>query len=355
VTKQMVRAKLKEQRGERAERFIRSFENSRSELFKLTDAGVRNVNQIINQIRDEIRSQLRAASPFDPRAPFTTRLLPVLIETVNNSLDELRRRAGDELDEKLPDAFGIGATTTANALRSANIPISFPAVTPELVVIAATISGTLLDEIISNLGESIVNQINLSVLNLVPASRTLNNIDRLLRTSVEVRRGLRRRVGFAFQTEAIYRTEIGRVYSSAQQAASEQIEQTVTTLRKSWLTSPRTTRRGHRDAENRYRDGGSTGPIPVRQRFEVTDFTRTGRTEFLTLGGNIRPRFGAVIGQRVVKVSKYTRRGRLITDRMLHPRDASASAGNVIQCTCVSLDVVPEFEEAADKALGRIS
>ena len=108
---------------------------------------------------------------------------------------------------------------------------------------------------------------------------------------------------------------------------------------------------GHRNAESKYKEGGSIGPIPIKSKFVVVDHSRTGRTDFLTLGGKVQP--GG--GKRVVKVGTYTRRGGLITDNMLFPRDPSASAGNVIQCRCVVIDIVPELEESMDKVKGIIS
>ena len=71
----------------------------------------------------------------------------------------------------------------------------------------------------------------------------------------------------------------------------------------------------------------------------------------MTLGGKVRP----AAGKTVARVGTYTRRGGLITDRMLFPRDPSASAGNVIQCRCVIIDIVPELEESMDKVKGIIS
>ena len=199
----------------------------------------------------------------------------------------------------------------------------------------------------SRLGERINVQIRQAAVGLQPASGAIRNVERLLRTSEEVRRGLRRRIGFGQQAEAIVRTETMRVFSNAQQAASEQIAQTIPDLRKRWLISPQNTRRGHKEADDRYAPGGETGPIRIDQKFEVTEQSRTGRTEFITVGNG---------GQRVINLrAPIVRRGRVITDRMLFPRDPSADVANVVNCTCTTLDVLEELEDATDRARGIIS
>ena len=114
-------------------------------------------------------------------------------------------------------------------------------------------------------------------------------------------------------------------------------------LRKRWVTVLGR-RRGHRETERRYAVGGEIGPIRVDQRFEVRDFSRTGRSQFFTLNG------------RAVRVDRPAqRRGRIITDRMLFPRDAAGSVGNVVQCTCIVVEFLPEIEEAQRRARGEVA
>lgn len=346
TTMEAARSRLVEASTEDAARFIRSFARSRRELARTVDVGVRGIFSLISLASREISGRL---APFlvvtsDTFDEASSRLI---IRELRAALATLRNEASRLMAESLTTSFGLGERVTAQALRSVNVPSIFPTVPPTVLEAALTSTGNVFTEMLTNLGDRIINEVQSSVLGVRSGSQALRRIERMLSTSTEVRRGLRRRIGLGFQAETIVRTETGRIYSQAQQAASEQISDTVPGLTKKWVTTLRE-RRGHREAERIYAVGGSKGPIPVRQRFEVKDFTRIGTTNFLTLGG----RAGAG-PQRVVRTaSPYTRRGRVITDRMLHPRDPAGSAGNVINCTCLVIEVLPEIEKAMDRASG---
>jgi len=201
-----------------------------------------------------------------------------------------------------------------------------PELSPDLLRTLATSSGNLMTEFAGLAGNKIMVEVQSGILQLKPSSVVRNSIERLLRTSDEYKAGKRQRVGLGYQAEEIQRTELGRAYSIANQAATEQIGATIPGLRKTWIASAGA-RQGHSEAASRYAEGGEIGPIPVDDRFEVTDYSRTGMTSFLTLGKNIKPRFGSVPGMRVIRTQAYQRGGTLIVDRMLHPMDPSASPG----------------------------
>ena len=321
----------------RAEKFVKAFQNSRDSLLKLGDATARGIDRLVVELRGDIAARL---ADFNPAEPFASRVLPEIDRSIRDSLDALRRRGGAAVTEAMGEAFSLGGGATAGAFRAAGAQLAVPSVSPEIL---SSLTGTfenVFTEVTDGLADRIMREVRRSATGLQPASRTISRITDLLKTSEEVKKGLRRRVRFSFQAEEIARTEIGRVYSNAQQAASEQLADSIPKLKKRWLTSPRNTRREHKEAEETYAPGGAKGPIPVKARFRVTDRSRTGRAEFLTVSG------------RVVRVKSYSRKGRPVTDMMLFPRDPSASPGNVVGCTCSVLEVVPELDEAVDRAAG---
>ena len=341
-------------KSEDSDKFVKSFADSRKSLFNLSDQAVVNLILLMKDFREDALERLRFDRPSDPRAPFDVRILPDLQASLNNSLDTLKKRSGQEFDGKLGLGFDLGQGVTARAMGAANIAIASPQVAPSILAALSRDATNIYSEMFDDLSLAITNQINRSVAGVQSSSQAMRKINRLLRTSPEVRAGQRRRIKFAFQAEEIVRTEMGRVFSSAQQAASEQLADSIPGLKKRWLpVGDGRVRRGHGEAGAVYVPGGSIGPIPIKQKFRIVDYSRTGTTNFLTLGGSATPKVFTG-GQVVVKVDRYQRRGRLIVDKMLFPRDPGASAGNVVQCRCVVIDVIPNLEKTLDKSLGII-
>lgn len=345
------RQRLREQGTEGAARFAQAFQSARGDLDKLTSKTTSALASVLRDFSRTMRNRLLFVG--DPAAPITAQLVPGMISELTRAISNLRPLIAAAPGESLMDAFSLGSQVTAKALNNVNIPLAFPTVTPEILTSLTANVQDILAELVTDLGSRINTIINQASLNLETVAQATNRISDLLKTSTEVRRGLRRRIGFAFQGETIMRTEIRTIYSNAQQAASEQIAQTLPDLRKRWVTVLGE-RRGHLETEQDYAPGGPIGPIPIADRFRVKDFTRTGTSNFLTLGGRIRPP-GFTGGQRVVRTGQaFTRRGRVIVDQMLFPRDPAADAANRVNCTCIVMEVLPEIEEALKQAQGII-
>jgi len=340
--------------SEGSEKFVKSFADSRKSLFSLSDQAVINLMSLMKDFREDSLERLRFDRPSDPRAPFNVRILPDLERSLNSSLNTLKQRSNQEFSDKLDLGFDLGQGVTARAMVAANVPVAFPQIAPSVLAGLSRDAVNVYSEMFDDLGIAITNQVNRSVAGLQSSSQAMRRINRLLRTSPEVRAGQRKRVKFAFQAEEIVRTEMGRVFSSAQQSASEQLADSIPGLKKRWIpVGDGRVRRGHGEAGSIYAPGGEIGPIPIKQKFRITDYSRTGSTNFMTLGGSASPK-GFTGGLSVIKVETYQRRGRLIVDKMLFPRDPSASAGNVIQCRCVTMDVIPNLEKTLDKSIGII-
>ncbi len=300
----------------------------------------------LDELRGEIRDRLASASPTDPDAPFSVRVAPEIGGSIERAVNDWRRLTGQDLRSGIDLGLDIGGTATATALNSAGLSVVAPAVSPDLLSVLARPTASILSEMGESMAQQIEREVRLSAAGLNSASQATRNIERLLTTSTEVRRGLRRHIGFAYQAEAIARTEIGRAFSVAQSNANIQLSKSVPGLKKKWVTvGDGRTRRGHRDAEARYAEGANPGPIPVSERYRVVDFSRTGTSEFLTFRG----RTG---GRRVARVDPFRRQGRLQTQLLMHPLDPFAGPGFVVNCRCVSMEVVPDFEKALEDALG---
>lgn len=334
---------LQEQTDDKAARFVQSFSRSRADLQKLSNRGARNIVRQLRDLRGEIKQRLVSASG-DVLVPFTTSQIPSIQASINDAISQFSGSASSELISQFDEAFNLGSTVTASGLRSVGIPLSNPGVSRQVLTTVSNISGTLVQDVSSQMGARINAAIARSTFGLEPAGNTIRLIDNMLSTQTRVRREGLRRTGFGFRAETIARTEINRVYTSSQQGASQILSNSIPGLRKSWLTATDgRVRKGHKQTENRYRPGGSIGPIPINDRFEVKVFSRVGRSEFFTFGG------------RRVRVSKPAlRRGRVITDHLLHPVDPAGSPGAVINCRCTVMDVVPDFEQSVERALGVI-
>ena len=333
------RAKLKEQNGEAGRRFARAFTDSRSQLQQMTRQGINNVEAALRELRGEIQSRLQFFTGVVDD-PFLIAIVPEIEREIRTAINEFTQGASAEIAERMETAFDLGGSVSATAMMNVGVPITFPTISPTLLSSLSAASADRIAELSTRLGDRIIREIRLSAAGLQPASLSIRRVTDLLRSS-ELRRGVRKRIGFGFQAEAIVRTELGRVYSNAQQAASEQIADTIPDLRKRWVTTLNE-RRGHRAVEERYKEGGEIGPIPIKQRFRVTDFSRSdfNRDGFWTRGG------------RAYKGNRFARRGRPRTDLMLFPRDPSASAGNTVFCTCVIFEILPEIDRATQRALG---
>ncbi len=332
----MVATKLREQTQAQIEQYARQYATARQQLNGLTAAGTEQIAFLLRGVSDDMRASLATfASPGDP---FVDRLLPSIADDIESSIGILIRGASAEMGTALTGAFTLGGRVTANALNSVGLGVAFPTITPELLSSASAATSGIFADFGTRLSNDILATIRRSTIAARPSSMAIRDVINLLQTG-----GAGQRINFAAQGEAIVRTELGRIYSNAQQAAAEQLTNSVPGLRKRWITTLKK-RRGHREAEAAYAPGGSIGPILISERFRVTDYSRTGPAEFLT-------RTTAGGGKKVAKVATYQRRGRIKVDNMLFPLDPSASAGNIISCTCLVIEVVPGLEDEQARAV----
>ncbi len=330
---------------DQATRIARAYERGRRLLRSLESEGVAALRSLLVDLRREITARINSVTA-GPRAQFTADLAAQIEADIREALNFVTRNATASVRSTLERAFDAGSRITPTALGAGGVNAAFPTVAPAILTTLSQATEIALTELVSRLDQQIVEQLRLSAIGLEPTSGAVRRIENLLRTSREVEFGRRLRTGFASQAEAIVRTEINRMYQSAQSATSSILGETIPGLRKRWVTTLGK-RRGHREAEARYAPGGEVGPIPVNDRFRVTDFSRSDRN----VAGFWTTRTGAGF-QRVYKGKARARSGSPITDRMLHPLDPTASPGNVLFCTCIILEVLPGLESAQQQTLG---
>lgn len=326
--------------SDRAEKVVRAYRRARKDLDKISDLSAKELLKVIKDFQKEVVERLAHYSPDDPNAPFDVRYLPEILAAINQSIEDLRSRGLAKIEQHTRQSFdlGLGVATTAAVLGTG---VDFTAfIPPGLMLSMARGPAYAYTEMTSQLAALIDREIRNQIVGLQSNTQTIAKIAELIASSQEAAEGFRRRTSFASQAELLMRTETGRIFNNAHQAGSEDALKIVPDLRKAW-SATHTARRGHLEAEKKYEVGGSIGPIPVKSRFEVTDYSRTGTTEFLTI-----TRRGA---QRVVHVKEYSRRGSIIIDFMLFPGDPEASAGNWANCRCISFNVLPDLMEPLDR------
>ena len=335
-----------ELRTRRARLFLAVHRRARADVLRLSEEGARRLVVRINEFRREITDRMRDLRVAAPGAPFELRLAPQIEAEVQAALTTMISGAAGDVRTQLLAAFEAGVALVPEAFGAAGFGTSIgQGVSPALLATLDAAAADLMTETFAPLADRISRAVRLSIAGLDSSAATIERVAEILRTSREVRAGLRRRVGLGFQAEAIARTEIGRAYSAAQQAAAERAGDIIPGLRKRWIT-----RAGIRGEHLAVEAETRENPIPVKQRFRVTDLSRTGFTDFLTT----RTGFGA---QRVYRVRPderpVARRGQAREDRLLFPRDPAGRPGSVINCTCTVLEIPPGLKDEIDKEIRR--
>ncbi len=329
-------------RRRRAAEFVATYRRAARDVTRLSAQGARLVVARIDEFRREITDRIRALRVAEPGAPFALRIAPQIEAEVQAALSTLIQGASADVAEILGQAFAAGSAVLPEALSAAGLGVSIgTGISPALLTTLQAANADLMTEVFSGLGERIARTVRQSIAGLDSSSATIEKVAELLRTSREVRVGLRRRIGLGFQAEAITRTETGRAFSAAQQAAAENAGEIIPGLRKRWISRARI-RGGHLAVEAETREN----PIPVKQRFQVTDFSRTGTSSFFT------GRTGAGV-QFVYRTAARARQGIPRTDRMLFPRDPSAGPGNVVNCACMVIEIPPGLEDSIEQEVRR--
>lgn len=329
-------------RRRRAREFVSTYRRAARDVTRLSEEGARALVGRINEARRDISDRLRDLRVAGPSVPFELRLAAQIEAEVQTALAALIQGGSDDIAAILAQSFAGGAAVIPEALAASGLGVSAGAgISPSLLTTLQAANVDLLTEVFDGLASKIGRTVRSSIIGLDASSATIGKVAELLRTSREVRVGLRRRIGIGFQAEAITRVEVGRAFSAAQHAASVNAGEVIPGLRKRWISRARI-RGTHVAVEAETREN----PIPVTQRFRVRDLSRTGASQFFTGRTNAGAQF-------VFRKESFPRRGIPRVDRMLFPRDPAAGPGNVINCSCMVIEIPPGLEDSIEEEVRR--
>ncbi len=279
------------------QRYARELNALVARFDRLDDTAVRSIVALLQDLRRNI-----AAALLDNPTDFELWRLTGLQRSVEEQIATFQAQATEALKQSLQDAASIGVDMVDKPIGAA-LGVTFNALPPQVVNIAADFSAMLITQISDDLRNTINTQLRLGILGQKSPFLLMKDITNTMGVfAYDGVWGTRRRPdvvrGVAARAETIVRTENTRMLNLAQQARAEQVAKDVPGLLKRWIaTGDSRTRPAHLAAHaETYRN-----PIPVAQSFEV--------------GGEL----------------------------LTQPGDPMGSAGNTINCRCRVVMVVPSI------------
>lgn len=240
-----------------------------------------------------------------------------LIDSVDTIIRSFQSGLTANLNTSLVGVGELGVDMVANPLEVIGMNVSsFNSLSPQQVNIALDFSAELVQNISSDLKETINTQLRQATLAQKSPFQAMKDITRAL--GVNAKDGVwgtRNRPdvveGVAARAETIARTEMTRINNLAQSSTQQQAGNLIPGLLKRWVAAARgNTRQTHINAHRRY----FNDPIPIDEPFRV------GRSE------------------------------------LMYPGDPRGEAKETINCRCTMATVVPEIgvsETPLDKAIDR--
>jgi hypothetical protein len=333
---------LLEQEDRMAQAYAGSFAASLGRA-RETSASVRaSLLQELDELRDEIVDRFDSVLPGGPREKVRKERVDDLERELDRSLDTFERIVGQELDSGVRRLSVAGGSITSEALMAAGVQVTEPFT--ESIADVFRKAGEAVTKLVERVKKRVMSGINSAVAGALDTISFLSFIRSLLETTQQERRGRMRHTGPAFLLDQMAETTMLQAFSQSQQDAAERLARQVPDLRKTWVTAEDgRVRQGHAEAAERYAVGGEVGPIPVGDAYEVLDYSNVGRSEFATVQKNPR---------RVLNVPPFTRGGSVGSAELMFPRDPDAPISFIINCRCVSMEVVGSFQAAIDQAAG---
>lgn len=278
-------------------------------LAVIDDIGPANAEQVVGMLDDFRRQVVEIMSEL----PWTvledgTRIQPSramyerALEGIDQAAARFAARFGVALSEMQTEAARLGSELVIGPLEAAGVQLDMgPA---GLSGEAAMMLSTFRADLVQGITDEARRRISGEVASVVGGAKTP------FEAMTAVGRNLTERNHFttiAARARAIVTTEIGRAQAISTQGEMRRLQQTeIPELRKRWLSSHvRDFRQTHLDAENRYRVGGSVGPIPVDEPYHIAGIPA------------------------------------------MYPRDPSLPPRESVHCHCHSIPVLPETEETA--------
>lgn len=201
-----------------------------------------------------------------------------LLASVDALMAETTIAIASDVERAFAQTADLGAGSADAALRAAQLTIlpTSPSLSQEIVTVAYDNTLDLLSLPMQQFRAEIASSVRRVAL---AGDNRMEEIRRLQRVFEDQ--------GFSqaqYKAERLVRTELSRTFSHAAYERFLALEAQAPFLRKVWrATKDQRVRRGHTEAAMRYGRGRG---LPIRERFDVTSYTRSG-----TVAGIVRLRF----------------------------------------------------------------
>lgn len=259
---------------------------------RFTASEVRALYRELQRVRRLIVAEL--AQYGTDRTEYQPWQLASLRDAIDDATRELARGIGTIQGGALRQSWEQGTLLVPEALTTVGIRMPSRAVGLLPLNLIQQIGADLVVQVSADFRNRARGILSRGVLGQRSPFAVMGEIANLLRT--EPTRQQPRLGTIATQAERIMRTEMMSAFNIGNQIRTQQIGQDLPDLRKYWLSAEDArVRPAHAAADERYRPGGTIGPIPQTEDYEV--------------GG----------------------------ERCFGPHDPRLSAGNRINCRCVSL------------------
>jgi len=248
---------------------------------RLEDEAVRRAVRLLQDALREINQRVLTAEGW--------RLsnLESLQQQVNAILERYREQVTVAFSDIQTSAYELGARTVDEPLKVSGISLTPARLNPAIVAVLQGFSANLITKITEEVRTSINATLTQSMLGLMSPFEAQRRISEI----VGAKDRLSELTGISARAEAIFRTEVGRVYSISTQARMIQVAETAPDIEKGWIaTGDHRTRSGHLEAHGQR--------VKISEYFEVAP----------TLGA---PR-----------------------EKLMYPRDPRGSPANTINCRC---------------------
>jgi hypothetical protein len=248
------------------------------------DASVARVLQDMATVRRDLLARIAEV----PEGSFNARVLPELLDILDDGVKRYREQFSQEMEQGQAAAATRADLAIEAVARAVGVEVRILGVTLPTFDALGHMALDLITQMTDNMRTDLRSFIYQGTLGTRTPYEVMQDIRQYLTTNQA--EGLH---GAAWRAEAITRTEIGRVYSEVTQQRLEQALSDLPGLLKEWRHSGgRNPRSGHQAANGQR--------VPVREPFLVAP----------------------IIGQP--------------TERLQYPRDAAASARNTVNCRCTS-------------------
>jgi len=248
---------------------------------RLEDEAVRRAVRLLQEALREINQRVLTAEGW--------RLsnLENLQHQVNAILEWYREQVTVAFSDIQASAYRLGAQSVDEPLRVSGISPTPTRLSPAVIAVLQGFSANLITKITEEVRTSINATLAQSMLGLMSPFEAQRRISEI----VGAKDKLSELTGISARAEAIFRTEVGRVYSISTQARLMQVAETAPDIEKGWIaTGDHRTRSGHLDAHGQR--------VKVDEPFEVAA-ERGGPKE-----------------------------------KLMYPRDPRGSPANTINCRC---------------------